>query len=265
MCALWKIFQVSGTGLRRHTKFSNCLAAPELQPLEPDGFEEGSYTLGLQKLRCLSSYLLLQHGFADPDMTRVALATVKYLHVNSAFPQWQNVRRCQLDAEKLVVVEQKDQVYIYFFLGLGFRVWVAYPKETVLEDLQREIAGILRGLLNAEKLPKKHSDELARFAEYGLRTGKPYSYAAIFVRQQPELHNQRLKTLEDILTLLQDFLWCAHHFLCGFSAQNSCLEWPNELLNVLNSMSLDESHQMLLDYRLWCIASQAAESRCMHT
>ena len=187
-------FKVGGTGLRQHTTNFSCLAAPELQPFEHDGFEDGSYTLGLQKLRCLSSYLLVQHGFADPDMTQVALATVKYLHVNSAFPQWQNVRPRQFDAEKLVVVEKKDQK----------NVWVAYPKESVLEDLQRETAGILRGLLNAEKLPKKHSDELARFAEYGLHTGKPHSYAAIFVRQRPELQNQWLKTLEDILTLLQN-------------------------------------------------------------
>ncbi len=145
--------------MRQHTTKFTCFAAPELQPFEHNGFEDGSYTLGLQKLRSLSSYLLGQHGFADPDVTRVALATVKYLHVNSAFPQWQNVRPCQFDAEKLVVVE-KDQK----------KVWVAYPKESVLEDLQGEIAGILLELLNAEKLPKKHSDELARFANFAMQS-----------------------------------------------------------------------------------------------
>ena len=180
--------------MRQHTTKFSCLAAPELQPFEHNGFEDGSYTLGLQKLRSLSSYLLGQHGFADPDVTRVALATVKYLHVNSAFPQWQNVRPCQFDAEKLVVVEKKDQK----------KVWVAYPKESVLKDLQGEIAGILLELLKAEKLPKKHSDELARFAKYGLHTEKTHSYTAMFVRQRPELLSQRLKTLEDIVTLLQN-------------------------------------------------------------
>ncbi|KAL3130236.1 hypothetical protein ABBQ38_008533 [Trebouxia sp. C0009 RCD-2024] len=155
------------------------LSSPELQPFEHNGFEDGSYTLGLQKLRSLSSYLLGQHGFADPDVTRVALATVKYLHVNSAFPQWQNVRPCQFDAEKLLVVEKKDQK-------------------------KGEIAGILLELLKAEKLPKKHSDELARFAKYGLHTEKTHSYTAMFVRQRPELLSQRLKTLEDIVTLLQN-------------------------------------------------------------
>jgi len=45
-------------------------------------------------------------------------------------------------------------------------------------------------LVDAEKLPMKHSDELARCAEYGRHTGKPHSYAAIFVRQPPELQNQ---------------------------------------------------------------------------
>ncbi|KAL3130144.1 hypothetical protein ABBQ38_008454 [Trebouxia sp. C0009 RCD-2024] len=136
-------FKVGGTGLRQHTTKFTCLAAPELQPFEHNGFEDGSYTLGLQKLRSLSSYLLGQHGFADPDVTRVALAT-------------------------------------------------------------DEIAGILLELLKAEKLPKKHSDELARFAKYGLHTEKPHSYTAMFVRQRPELHSQRLKTLEDIVTLLQN-------------------------------------------------------------
>jgi len=192
-------FKVGGSGLRQHTTKFSCLAAPELQPFDHNAFEDGSYTLGLQNLRSLSSYLLRQHGFADPDVTRVALATVKYLHVNAAFPRWQNVRPCQFDAEKLVVVEQMGEK----------KVWVAYPKESVLEDLQREIAGILLGLVDAEKLPMKHSDELARFAEYGLHTGKPHSYAAIFVRQRPELQNQRLKTLEDILTLLQWLVVCA--------------------------------------------------------
>ena len=187
-------FKVGGTGLRQHTTKFSCLAAPELQPFDHNAFEDGSYTLGLQNLRSLSSYLLRQHGFADPDVTRVALATVKYLHVNSAFPQWQNVRRCQFDAEKLVVVEQMGEKI----------VWVAYPKESVLEGLQQEIAGILQGLIRAKKLPKKHSEELAQFAEYGLHTGEPDSYAAIFVRQRPELQSQRLKTLEDILTLLQN-------------------------------------------------------------
>jgi hypothetical protein len=119
---------------------------------------------------------------------------VKYLHVNAAFPRWQNVRPCQFDAEKLVVVEQMGEKI----------VWVAYPKESVLEGLQQEIAGILQGLIRAKKLPKKHSEELAQFAEYGLHTGEPDSYAAIFVRQRPELQSQRLKTLEDILTLLQN-------------------------------------------------------------
>ncbi len=135
-----------------------------MQPFDYNAFDDGPLVLGLQQLRFLSKYHLKQLGFADPDPVHFATAAVKYLHLTSAFPQWQNVSVCQFDADKLDIVDDDCGRH-------PVPLWVAKPKAIVLEELLDEVAGILEGLAQAVpcKLPKRQVEGLEHFTRHVLQ------------------------------------------------------------------------------------------------
>jgi len=190
MCARCaRKFKLNGSGLRKH----RCLAV-NVQPFDHNAFDDGPLVFGLQQLRFLSKSHLKQLGFADP--VQVATAAVKYLHLNSVFPQWQNVSVCQFDADKLDIVDDDCGRH-------PVPLWVAKPKAIVLEELLDEVAGVLEGLAQAVpcKLPKRQVEGLGYFTRHVLQRCQN-QYEDTFRRQRPELVQKQLVVCDGICGLL---------------------------------------------------------------
>lgn len=139
-----KNFAVNGSGLRKHA----CLAS-EYTPfntlLSADCTR--SVDAALQQLQKLSKYHLKQLGFADSDPLNVAVAAIRYLHLNPALAHSQNVTPCRHSASKFDIVQR----------CCGVLLWVPWPKDDILPVLLDEAADIVEGLAEAvpSKLPKR--------------------------------------------------------------------------------------------------------------
>jgi hypothetical protein len=97
-----KTFAVNGSGLRKHA----CLASDLLlfnTRISADCTR--SVDAALQQLQKLSKYHLKQLEFADSDPLNVAVAAIRYLHLNPALAQGQNITLCQHSASKFDIVQ----------------------------------------------------------------------------------------------------------------------------------------------------------------
>ena len=100
-----------------------------------------SLDAALQQLHKLTKYHLNQLGFADSDPLNVAVAAIRYLQLNPALAQSQNITFCQHSASIFDIVQR----------CCGVLVWVRWPKDDILPVLLDEAADIVEGL--AEVVP----------------------------------------------------------------------------------------------------------------
>ena len=109
-----KSFAVDGSGLRKHA----CLAS-DLLPFQTRLSADctRSVDAALQKLQKLSKYHLKQLGFADSYPLNVAVAAIRFLHLNLALAHSQNITPCQHVPANLTSCSAVA-VFLCGFLGL---------------------------------------------------------------------------------------------------------------------------------------------------
>jgi len=179
-----KTFGVNGSGLRKHA----CLAT-DLLPFNTRLSADctRSVDAALLQLQKLSKYHLKQLGFADSDPLNVAVAAIRYLHLNPAVTQSQNITPCQHSASKFDIVQR----------CCGVLVWVPWPKDDILPVLLDEAADIVEGLAEAvpSKLPKRQAEHLKGYVNHVLRpcwkSNHPEYYEELYRRQRPNLVENR--------------------------------------------------------------------------
>ena len=179
-----KTFAVNGSGLRKHA----CLAT-DLLPFNTRLSADctRSVDVALLQLQKLSKYHLKQLGFADSDPLNVTVAAMRYLHLNPALTQSQNITPCQHSAKKFDIVQRY----------CGVLVWVPWPKDDILPVLLDEAADIVEGLAEVvpSKLPKRQSGHLKGYVNHVLRpcwkSNHPEWYEGMYRRQRPNLVENR--------------------------------------------------------------------------
>ena len=194
-----KTFAVNGSGLRKHA----CLAS-DLLPFQTRLSADctRSVDAALQKLQKLSKYHLKQLGFADLDPLNVAVAAIRFLHLNLALAHSQNITPCQHCASKFDIVQR----------CCGVLVWVPWPKDDILPVLLDEAADIVEGLVEVvpSKLPKRQAGHLIGYVNHVLRpcwkSNHPEWYEEMYRRQRPNLVENRDAVCAAVTAL--EFRWC---------------------------------------------------------
>jgi len=179
-----RLLPVNGSGLRKHA----CLAT-DLLPFNTRLSADctRSVDVALLQLQKSSKYHLKQLGFADSDPLNVAVAEIRYLHLNPAVTQSQNITPCQHSASKFDIVQR----------CCGVLVWVPWPKDDILPVLLDETADIVEGLAEAvpSKLPKRQAEHLNGYVNHVLRpcwkSNHPEYYEELYRRQRPNLVENR--------------------------------------------------------------------------
>ncbi len=124
---------------------------------------------------------------ADSDPLSVAVAAIRYLHLNPAIAQIQNITLCQHSASKFDIVQRCCSVL----------VWVPWPKDDILPVLLDEAADIVEGLAEVvpPKLPKRQAGHLKGYVNHVLRpcwkSNHPEWFEEMYRRQRPNLVENR--------------------------------------------------------------------------
>ena len=114
-------------------------------------------------------------------------AAIRYVHLNPALTQSQNITPCQHSASKFDIVQR----------CCGVLLWVPWPKDDILPVLLDEAADIVEGLAEAvpSKLPKRQAGHLKGYVNHVLRpcwkSNHPEWYEDLYRRQRPNLVENR--------------------------------------------------------------------------
>lgn len=179
-----KTFTVDGSGLRKHTCAANDLL-PFNMRIASDCTH--SVTLALQQLQTLSRYRLKQLGFVDSNPVNVAVAAIRYVHLNADIAQSQNITGCQHSTSKFDIVQQ----------CCGTLIWVSWLKSDIIPVLLDEAADVIEGLAESvpAKLPKTQAEVLDHFVNHVLRpswkSSQPEGYENLYRKGRPDLLGKR--------------------------------------------------------------------------
>ena len=91
----------------------------------------------------------------------VAVAAIRYVHLNADIAQSQNITGCQHSTSKFDIVQQ----------CCGTLIWVSWLKSDIIPVLLDEAADVIEGLVESvpAKLPKTQAEVLDHFVNHVLR------------------------------------------------------------------------------------------------